>query len=185
LSRWLSTWLGWIPIFDVPGEDPRNPATQQYNYEQSAFICGCVVAMMVVPLAASVMMNVFAQTPPGEKEAAYALGSTRWGMIRTVVLPFGRGGMIGGTMLGLGRALGETIAVLLIAQQSFNVKIHILQTGTVTISALIANDFNDATPSELGALLAAGFVLFVMTLGVNTVAAVVVGRGRSGAGVDV
>jgi phosphate transport system permease protein len=185
LARWLSTWLGWIPIFDVPGANPRDPSTTQYHYEQSAFICGVVVAMMVVPLACSIMMNVFGQAPAGEKEAALALGSTRWGMIRAVVLPFGRAGIIGGTMLGLGRALGETIAVLIIFQESFNLKIHVLQTGTITVSALIANNFNDATPSELGALLAAGFVLFLMTLAVNTVAAIVVGRGRSGAGVDI
>ena len=141
LARWLSTWFGWIPIFKVPGSDPRDPGTSPHNYEQSAFICGCVVAMMVVPLACSVMMNVFGQTPAGEKEAAYALGSTRWGMIRSVVLPFGRGGIIGGTMLGLGRALGETIAVLIIFQENFGVKIHILQTGTITVSALIAEQF--------------------------------------------
>jgi phosphate transport system permease protein len=185
VARWLATWLGWIPIFDVPGSDPRAANLAASRYEQSAFCAGAVVAMMVIPLACSVMMNVFNQAPPGEREAAYALGSTRWGMIRAVVLPFGRGGIIGGTMLGLGRALGETIAVLLIAQQAFDVKIRVLETGTVTISALIANNFGDSSPIQLKALLAAGFVLFLMTLVVNTFAAVVVGRSRSGAGVDI
>ena len=161
VARWLQTWLGWIPIFNVPDANPRDPATTQYHYEQSAFICGCVVAMMVVPLACSVMMNVFGQTPPGEKEAAYALGSTRWGHDsrgRPALRPSPASSA--GTMLGLGRALGETIAILLIAQQSFNVKINVLQTGTVTVSSLIANNFGDSTPDELKALLAAGFVLF-------------------------
>ena len=81
------------------------------------FIAGIVVSLMVLPIIASVTREVFAQTPPGEKEAALALGGTRWGMIRTVVLPFGRGGIIGGSMLGLGRALGETIAVSLLLPQ--------------------------------------------------------------------
>lgn len=184
-ARWLSTWLGWIPIFTVPDADPRSPTTQEYHYEGSAFVVGCVVAIMVIPLAASVMINVFGQTPPGEKEGAFALGSTRWGMIRAVVLPFGRGGIIGGTMLGLGRALGETIAVLIVGSVSFDLKIHVLSNGTLTISSLIANNFGDATPNELAALLAAGFVLFLMTLVVNTFASIIVSRGRSGAGVDV
>jgi phosphate transport system permease protein len=138
----------------------------------------------VIPLACAVMRNVFDQAPVGEREAAFALGATRWGVVRTVVLPFGRGGIIGGTMLGLGRALGETIAVLLVTSQAFSVNIHILQDGTVTISSLIANRFGDSTSVQLKALLAAGFVLFLMTLVVNTLAAVVVSRSRSGAGVD-
>lgn len=184
-ARWLATWLGWIPIFTVPGADPRSPSFPQYRYESSAFTAGTVVAMMVIPLACSVMRNVFDQAPPGEREAAYALGSTRWGMIRAVVLPFGRGGIVGGTMLGLGRALGETIAVLIVTSVDFHVGFHILGNGTVTISSMIANRFGDATSSQLSALLAAGFVLFLMTLLVNTGAAVIVSRSRSGAGVDI
>ena len=109
-----------------------------------------------------------------------ALGGTRWGMIKTVVLPFGRGGIIGGTMLGLGRALGETIAVLLIISPAFDLKIRILTVGTETISGLIAGRFGEATAAQLSALLTAGFVLFVLTLGINTVAAVFVSRSRSG-----
>ena len=85
--------------------------------------------MMVIPMACAVMREVFAQAPVGEREAALALGATRWGMIRTVVLPFGRGGIIGGTMLGLGRALGETIAVLLIISPAFEIKFRVLEVG--------------------------------------------------------
>ena len=184
VERWIAEWFGWIPIFHVPDADPRAATLAKSSYQQSAFIAGCVVALMVIPLACSVMMNVFNQAPVGEREAALALGSTRWGMIRAVVLPFGRGGIIGGTMLGLGRALGETIAVLLVVEVDFHVKIHILDHGTITISSLIANNFGDASPVQLKALLAAGFVLFLMTLVVNTLASVVVNRSRSGAGVD-
>jgi phosphate transport system permease protein len=184
VARWLSEWFGWIPFFKVTDADPRAAAVPQYRYELSAFTAGIVVAMMVIPLACAVMRNVFAQTPMGEREAAYALGSTRWGMIRTVVLPFSRGGIIGGTMLGLGRALGETIAVLLIISLDFHIKIRVLENGTVTISSLIADRFGEATSAQLSALLAAGFVLFMMTLIVNTLASIVVNRSRSGAGVD-
>jgi phosphate transport system permease protein len=184
VSRWLSEWFGWIPIFGVHDADPRAAAFAQFRYKQSAFDAGIVVALMVIPLACAVMRNVFAQAPLGEREGAYALGSTKWGMIRAVVLPYGRGGIIGGTMLGLGRALGETVAVLLILNLEFGIKFRVLESGGVTISKLIAERFESSTSTQLAALLAAGFVLFVMTLAVNTVAAVIVGRSRSGAGVD-
>ena len=187
VSRWISEWFGWIPFFKVKGVDPRAASVLSaggYHYTSSAFIAGLVVAMMVIPLACSLMRNVFSQAPLGEREGAYALGATRWGVIRTVVLPFGRGGIIGATMLGLGRALGETVAVLLIISLAFDIKIRVLENGSVTISSLIADRFNEATSAQLNALLAAGFVLFVMTLVVNTLAAIVVSRSRSGAGVD-
>jgi phosphate transport system permease protein len=185
VDRWFAEWLGWIPIFHVSTASPTGVPLAATQFEQSPFIAGLVVAFMVVPLSSSVMRNVFSQAPIGEREAALALGSTRWGMIRAVVLPFGRGGIIGGTMLGLGRALGETIAVLLIISLDFGLRVHIMQGGTVTISALIADRFNDATGAQLQALLAAGFVLFAMTLAVNTIAGVIVTRSRSGAGVDI
>jgi phosphate transport system permease protein len=184
LSRWLSQHLDSIPIFKVD-TDPNAASWAQSKYTASAFIAGLCVSMMVIPLACAVMRGVFEQAPLGEREAAYALGSTRWGMVRTVVLPFGRGGIIGGTMLALGRALGETVAVLLIISPAFDIKIRILTVGTETTSALIANGFGDSTPSQLSALLTAGFVLFVITLGVNTVAAIFVGRSRSGSATEI
>jgi phosphate transport system permease protein len=141
--------------------------------------------MMVIPIACSVMREVFSQAPPGEREAALALGGTRWGMIRAVVLPFGRGGVIGGTMLGLGRALGETIAVSLIISPTFDFHTHILQRGGDTISALIALRFGDSTGAQLSALMGAGLVLFGMTLVVNTIAGFVVARSRSGAATEI
>jgi len=180
LALWLHKHLGWIPIFDVRGTDPDAAVWDTTRYVASAFCAGIAVSMMVMPMACAVMRQVFSQTPQGEKEAALALGASRWGMITAVVLPFGRGGIIGGTMLGLGRALGETIAVVLIISPAFELKPNILEVGTSTISALIAGRFGEASPAQLSALLAAGFVLFMITLVINTLAAVVVNRSRSG-----
>lgn len=180
LARWLSQHFGFIPFFHV-NTDPNAAIWQQSRYIGSAFVAGLAVAMMAIPLACAVMRAVFDQAPIGEREAALALGATRWGVIRSVVLPFGRGGVIGGTMLALGRALGETAAVLIIISPVFDFKIRALESGTETISALIAGDFGAADKSQLSALLTAGFVLFVITLAVNTVAAVIIGRSRSGA----
>ncbi|HJQ43045.1 MAG TPA: phosphate ABC transporter permease subunit PstC [Jatrophihabitantaceae bacterium] len=184
IARWLHQNLGWIPIFRVDA-DPNAAQWAQSRYTTSMFIAGLCVSMMVIPIATSVMRGVFAAAPLGEREAAYALGSTRWGMVRTVVLPFGRGGIIGGTMLGLGRALGETVAVLLILSIDYGFHFRILQTNGVTISALIANRFGDATSLQLSALLLAGLVLFVVTLVVNTGATLVVNRSRSGAATEI
>jgi phosphate transport system permease protein len=155
------------------------------RYYGSTTIAGLVVSMMVIPMACAVMRGVFAQAPPGEREGALALGATRWGVVRSVVIPFGRGGIIGGTMLGLGRALGETIGVLLIVSPVFDINFHILQTGSITVAALIAARFGESTPQQLSALLAAGFVLFAITLLVNLVAAIFITRSRSGAGTEI
>lgn len=122
LSRWLSDHASFLPFFDVDAP----------TYPGSTFIAGVVVSLMVIPICTSVMREVFSQAPVGEREGAIALGATRWGVIRTVVLPFGKGGMIGGTMLGLGRALGETIAVYLIISPLFAPAgrlFHILETA--------------------------------------------------------
>jgi phosphate transport system permease protein len=183
LALWLQQHFGWIPIFAVDA-DPNAPVWDASRYVASAFCAGIAVAMMVMPMSCAVMRQVFSQAPMGEREAALALGATKWGMISAVVLPFGRGGIVGGTMLGLGRALGETIAVVLIVSPAFEVKPRILEVGTVTVSSLIAGRFGEASAAQLSALLAAGFVLFMITLVVNTIAAVIVGRSRSGAGTD-
>lgn len=174
-SELLSSVFGWIPVFAV--EEGRPVAS-------SPFIAGVVVSLMVIPIASSVMREVFAQTPVVEKEGALALGGTRWGMIRTVVLPFGRGGIVGGSMLGLGRALGETIAVALIISPIFTISPRILESGGNSVAALIALRFSESQRVGLSALMAAGFVLFMMTLLVNLVASFVVSRSRSGAGVE-
>ncbi|MFD7154346.1 phosphate ABC transporter permease subunit PstC [Kribbella sp. NPDC059898] len=184
VSRWITTWFGWIPLFKVD-TDPRAAVFDGATYASSAFIAGIVVAMMVLPIACAVMREVFDQTPQGEREAALALGSTSWGVVQAVVLPFGRGGIIGGTMLGLGRALGETIAVVMIVSPLFEINWHVLQSGSITISSMIALRYGEASGSQLHALMAAGLVLFVITLIVNLIAGFVVARSRSGAGTEI
>ncbi|MGW6561176.1 phosphate ABC transporter permease subunit PstC [Streptomyces hydrogenans] len=184
IARWISAYLGWIPFLRVEGADPDDPLAPPTVYTSSTFVAGLVVAMMVAPIICSIMREVFSQAPAGEREGAYALGATRWGMIRSVVLPFGKGGMIGGTMLGLGRALGETIAVYMVISQVFTVQWHVLQTGTSSVSSLIALRYGEATAFGMSALMAAGFALFVMTLIVNFAASSIVARSRSGASSD-
>jgi len=184
VSRWISTYFGWIPPFHVDA-DPRDPLTSPSVYTSSTLIAGLVVALMVMPITCSVMREAFSQAPVGEREGAYALGATRWGMIRMVVLPFGRGGIIGGTMLGLGRALGETIAVFMILSLIFEIQPHILQSGGSTISALIALRHGEASEFGMSALMAAGLALFLVTLVVNFVASSMITRSRSGAASEV
>ena len=184
VARWLHTYLGFLPFFHVD-TDPRAAVWEQTRYTASAFIAGMAVSMMVLPMACAVMRGVFDQAPIGEREAALALGATRWGVVRSVVLPFGRGGVIGGTMLALGRALGETISVVLIISPAFDIKFRPLEVGTETISALIAGRFGEATSAQLSALLTAGFVLFLITLITNTFAAILVGRSRSGSATEI
>ncbi|MFJ3903015.1 phosphate ABC transporter permease subunit PstC [Streptomyces sp. NPDC090025] len=184
LSRWLATYLSWIPLFAVDGSDPDDPLQTLTVYTSSTFIAGIVVALMVTPIACSVMRETFSQAPAGEREGALALGSTRWGMIRSVVLPYGWGGVIGGTMLGLGRALGETIAVFMIISPVFAVQPHILQNGANSVSALIALRYGSASEFGMSALMAAGLALFLMTLIVNFIASSIAARSRSGAGTE-
>ena len=174
LSEFLTDHFGWIPIFATePGA----------NLTGSMFIAGIVVSLMILPIIASVTREVFAQTPPGEKEAALALGSTRWGMIRTVVFPFGHGGIISGSMLALGRALGETIAVSMLLPQVPEVTFQILENGGATIAGFIALRAGGDEITVSG-LMAAGLVLFVMTLATNMTASAIIARSRSGAGVE-
>jgi phosphate transport system permease protein len=174
LSAWLSKSLGFIPFFATDSGA---------RLTGSMFIAGIVVALMVLPIITSVVREVFGQTPAGEKEAALALGSTRWGMIRAVVLPYGKGGIVGGTMLGLGRALGETIAVALLLPQVPQITEKILQNGGATVAGFIAQRAGGDDFTVSGLMLA-GLVLFVLTLGTNMVASVIVARSRSGAGVE-
>ena len=176
VSGWLSDNASFIPIFktDIP------------LYAGSAYVAGVVVSLMVQPICTSVMREVFSQAPPAEREAALALGATRWGMIRTVVLPYGMGGIVGGSMLGLGRALGETIAVALVISPVFFISPHLLQSGANSVASLIALQFGEASRSYgIPALMAAGLSLFVVTLIVNFMASAIVARSRSGKGVEI
>ena len=174
-TAWLSHHLGFIPFFHNPL--PNAPA----SYVASTFIAGVMVSVMVIPIITSLSRQVFSQAPQGEREAAYALGSTKWGMIRTVVLPYGRAGVIGASMLGLGRALGETIAVSFILSPIFVFNYHVLESGGNSVTFMIATHLLEAGSKEISALMLAGLVLFAKTLGVNTIAAIIISRSRSGA----
>lgn len=181
VGKWMGDNMSWIPLFKASGPAPH-PVGQ---FAASTFVAGVVVSLMVIPLCTSVMREVFAQAPAGEQEAALALGGTRWGVIRDVVLPFGRGGIIGGAMLGLGRALGETIAVTLIISPVFARHFSIIDQGSNSIAALIALKFSESNANGISALMAAGLALFLMTLIVNAIASIIVGRGRSGAQTEI
>jgi phosphate transport system permease protein len=165
-SRFLADHLGFVPIFRV----------DRPVFGSSMFVCGLVLAVMVLPIVASVSGDVLRQVPRLACEGALALGGTRWGMIRLVVLPFGRNGIIGAAMLGLGRALGETIAVALILSMDFRPTAHVLAPGGGSVAALIANLFPEAGADGRQALIAAGLALFVITLLVNLGARAVVDR---------
>jgi phosphate transport system permease protein len=177
VERWISDHLGFIPFFKVPQADQGFEAGY---FENSTLLAAVVVSLMIIPIVASISRQVFSQAPTNEREAAYALGSTRWGMIRTVVLPYGRGGAIGAIMLGFGRAMGETVVIAIIISPVFTIVTHIPASGGNSIAALIANYASESSPEMLAALIAAGLVLFVVTLVVNALAGIIVARSRSG-----
>jgi phosphate transport system permease protein len=177
-DSWLAHHLGFIPVFHF------RLAYSPQNFVGSTFIAGIVVSMMVMPIIVSLSRQVFSQAPQGEREAAYALGSTRWGMVRTVVLPFGRAGVIGSGMLGLGRALGETVAVSFILTPTATFNYHVLESGGNSITDEIATHIFDFSKKGISFLFAAALVLFAMTLVINTLAAIVINRSRSGAATE-
>ena len=174
-DAWLSHHVSFIPMFH--NRLPNTPG----SYVAATFIAGVMVSVLVIPVITSLCRQVFSQAPPGEREAAYALGSTKWGMIRTVVLPYGRAGMIGASMLGLGRALGETIVVSFILTPIYVFNYHVLEAGGNSVTYMIANFVLQAGPLGISALFAAGLVLFALTLVVNSIAAIIINRSRSGA----
>ena len=167
----LERWLDFIPVFDVPSG----------IFGRSPFLAGLLLALMIIPIVTSVAREVYSQAPRELVDAAYALGGTRWGALRNVVLPFGRSGLVGGAMLGLGRAIGETVAVYLTLNLVFDVNFRILGSAGGNVASLIATKFGEATPYELKALMAAGLVLFLVTLLVNFLATTIVNRGRRAA----
>lgn len=171
LHEWLNANLGWIPIFSgrvVSGA--------------TLFTAGVVLAIMILPIVAAVTREVFLQVPRAHEEAALALGATRWEMIRTAVLPFGRPGIISASMLGLGRALGETIAVALVLSTSFVISPQILEPAGNTFAANIALNYKESNATSIGALIASGLVLFVITLVVNMAARYVIARRKDFSG---
>ena len=170
-AKLINKYLGWIPLFEV------NP----YIFTRSPFVAGVVLAIMIIPIITSVSREVFSQAPLDRIQAAYALGATRWAMIKAVVIPHGRSGVIGGAMLGLGRAMGETVAVYTVLNIVFQVNWHILLGAGGNVASLIVLRFGEATPYEIKALMAAGLVLFGLTLLVNALADLIIKRtGKSG-----
>jgi phosphate transport system permease protein len=167
-QRLLNEYLGWIPIFQ----------NTSGNFLGTPFIAGFVLAIMMIPIITSVSREVLARTPPDLVNAAESLGCSLWTMLRYVALPYGRGGIVGGVMLGLGRALGETIAVFFVLKIVFDVNWYqIIESGGGSVATLIVSRFGEVSGEfELSLLLAAGFFLFVMTLVVNVIANLIVAR---------
>src|SRR5581483_11007381 len=172
VEKWFANTFSFIPFIGGGGNSITAP-----NY----FIAGLILAIMILPIVSAIAREVLATVPAEHKEAALALGATRWEMIRIAVLPYSRPGITGGAMLGLGRALGETIAVVLIIGNAPVVGHSIFSQG-YSLAAVIANEFGEAaaTPIHSSALFAAGLVLFVFTLLVNVLARWFVNRGERG-----
>jgi phosphate transport system permease protein len=166
-SAWLHDTFGWLPFFGSGGP-----------YGKSVLLGSLVLAIMILPIVTSLSREVFLQTPPMNEEAAIALCATKWEAVRTAVLPYGRPGIIASVMLGLGRALGETIALALTLGGTFAINFDLLGTGGNTIAANIANHFGEATDTGRSALIASGLVLFAITLVVNMTARAIVYRRR-------
>ncbi len=144
---------------------------------RSILLASIVLAIMIVPIVAAISREVFTQVPQANREAAFALGATKLEMIRLAVLPYSRPGVVSAVMLGLGRALGETIAIAIVLSASFDISFQILRaTGGNTIAANIATKFGEADPIGRGALIATGLVLFAITLAVNMAARGVIYR---------
>jgi phosphate transport system permease protein len=172
VAQWLNDTLGWFPLFATGNVSIGGGGT--------IFTAGIVLAVMILPIITAVTREVFRQTPAMQIEGALALGATRWEMIRTTVLPFGRSGYIAASMLGLGRALGETVAVLVILRAATSPGHVSLFDGGYTFASKIASaaaEFSE--PLSTGAYIAAGLVLFVLTFVVNAIARWIAGKGQN------
>lgn len=165
-AKLLNKYLDFIPIFKVPAP----------IFERSPFIAGLVLAIMIIPIVTSISREVFSQTPLDRIQAAYALGASKFAMIKAVVIPYGRGGVIGGAMLGLGRAMGETVAVYTVLNVVYQINWQVLFGAGGNVASLILLKFGEAGPYEVDALMAAGLILFILTLIVNAVADLLVSR---------
>ena len=164
---WLEANAGWMPFFAGPAS-----ATGR-----TILTAGLVLAVMILPVVTAISREVFGQTPRLHQEAALALGATRWEMIRYAVIPYGRSGVVSAAMLGLGRALGETMAVALVLSASGGVGLNLISSSNPgTIPANIALNFPEATGLAVNTLIATGLVLFVLTFAVNLAARAIVNR---------
>ena len=170
-GKLINKYLGWIPLFEV----------KPYFLSRSPFVAGVVLAIMIIPIITSIAREIFAQAPLDRIQAAFALGATRWAMIKAVVIPHGRSGVVGGAMLGLGRAMGETVAVYTVLNIVFQINWHVLLGAGGNVASLIILKFGEANLYENKGLMAAGLVLFLLTLAVNFLADFIVKRtGKSG-----
>jgi phosphate transport system permease protein len=167
VQQWLEDNLGFIPFFTGPASVTG----------KTVLTAGVVLAIMILPIITAISREIFAQTPRLNEEAALALGATRWEMIRYAVFPYARSGMVSATMLGLGRALGETMAVAMVLSASPVVTLNMISnTNPATIASNIASSFAEATPAKLSVLIATGLVLFAFTFAVNFAARAIVAR---------
>ena len=172
---WLGTYFGWFPLFAPPISGTG----------RTILTASIVLAVMVIPIMTAICREVFLQTPRLHEEAALALGATRWEMVRMAVLPFARSGIISAIMLGLGRALGETLAIAMVLSPAILVKLAVLQAQSPnTIAANIALQFPEATGVATHALIASGLVLFVVTLVINMLARYIVNRRKAFSGAN-
>jgi len=173
--KWLNENLGWIPLF----------SGQVLNSGRTILTAALVLAVMVVPIITAICREIFLQTPRLHEEAALALGATRWEMIRMAVLPFGRSGIVSASMLGLGRALGETMAVAMVLSATNVVTLQLLTSqNPSTIAANIALTFPEAYQLNINVLIATGLVLFVVTFAVNALARWIVSRRKEFSGAN-
>ncbi len=173
LYEWLDQFFGWTGVFAYDGTPARSLMT-----------VGILLAIMILPIITSVTREVFLQTPKANQEAALALGATRWEVIRMTVLPFGRSGVISASMLGLGRALGETMAVATVLSPSFLINASLLESGGGTFAQNIASQFKEAGSMGRDALIASGLVLFLLTLLVNGAARLIIARRKEYSGAN-
>ena len=165
-AKLLNKYFSFLPFFDVPAP----------IFERSPFIAGLVLAIMIIPIVTSISREIFDQTPLDRVQAAYALGASRLTMIRAVVIPYGRGGVVGGAMLGLGRAMGETVAVYTVLNVVYQINWQTLFGAGGNVASLILLKFGEAGPYEVDALMAAGLILFILTLIVNAMADLLINR---------
>jgi len=173
LFGWLNDFFGWTGVFSWDQGAPRSLLT-----------VGILLAIMILPIITNVSREVFRQAPQMIEEAALALGATRWEVIRMAVLPFGRSGVISASMLGLGRALGETMAVATVLSPDFLIHGSLLNPGGGTFAQNIASKFSEATEYGRDALIASGLVLFVITLLVNGAARMIIARRKEYSGAN-
>ncbi|WP_329120503.1 phosphate ABC transporter permease subunit PstC [Streptomyces sp. NBC_01465] len=173
-NLWLDQYMGWTYVFDKT----------EVGVARSMFTVGVLLAIMILPIITSVSREVFLQVPRINEEAALALGATRWEVIRLSVLPFGRSGVISASMLGLGRALGETMAVATVLSPSFLISGHLLDPGGGTFAQNIAAKFDESNQLGRDALIASGLVLFILTLLVNGAARMIIARRKEYSGAN-